>query len=137
MAVSERTHGVSMDRRREDQHLDVLNTLLVEVSQLRQEVSQLVELKVGLQAHIVEETAFQNKLLAIATEAFVDGDPTLHRMDHEARIQRTKLCKAFWTGLLAKLGEKTFFSLITVLGLLIVYWISGHQILVTTSALAK
>lgn len=131
MAASEITVSTNLGRRRDDQHLDVLNTLLVEVSHLRQEVSHLVELKAGLEAHIQGETAFQNKLLNLAKEAFVDGDPILHRMDHEARIQRAKLCKEFWTGLLAKLGEKTFFSLITVLGLLIVYWVSGHQILLT------
>ena len=92
----------------------------------------LAELKPGLENHIAQEEAFQQKLLKMAAEAFVDGDPVLHRLDHEARLKRAKLCAAFWDSMLAKLGEKTIFGVITVAGLLVVYWLSGHQIIIPT-----
>ena len=124
------TSNVSLGRRNDDPHLEVLNTLLQEVSHLRQELMVLAELKPGLENHIEQEEIFQQKLLKMAQEAFVDGDPVLHRLDHEARLKRAKLCAAFWDSMFAKLGEKTIFGVITVAGLLIVYWLSGHQIII-------
>jgi hypothetical protein len=90
----------------------------------------LAELKPGLEQHISQEEEFQHKLLKMASEAFVDGDPVLHRLDHEERLKRAKLCSAFWDSMIAKLGEKTIFGIITVAGLLVVYWLSGHQIII-------
>lgn len=124
------TPNVSLGRRSDDPHLEVLNTLLQEVSHLRQELMTLAELRPGLEQHIEQEEEFQRKLLKMAQEAFVDGDPVLHRLDHEARLKRAKLCSTFWDSMLAKLGEKTIFALLTVTGVLIVYWLSGHQIII-------
>ncbi len=122
--------NVSLGRRGDDPHLEVLNTLLQEVSHLRQELTCLSALKPSLEHHIGQEEEFQTKLLKMASEAFVDGDPVLHRLDHEAKLKRAKLCSAFWDSMLAKLGEKTIFGILTVAGLLIVYWASGHQIVI-------
>lgn len=113
-------------RRKDDPHLAVLNTILREMGRLREEVQQLAILRPGLENHIAQEEEFQRKLLKIASEAFVNGDPVLHRLEHEARRDRAQLCAKFWQGLLAKLGENTVFALLAVLAALIVYWVSGH-----------
>lgn len=124
------SYSASLGRRSDDPHLEVLNTLLQEVSHLRTELTELAKLKPGLESHIQQEEAFQAKLLKMASEAFVDGDPVLHRLDHEARLKRAKLCSAFWDSMLTKLGEKTIFAVLTVFGVLVVYWLSGHQIII-------
>jgi hypothetical protein len=132
-----RVHSVAQDelihhrpeneqRRKDDPHLAVLNTILIEMGTLRKEVQTLAVLRPGLENHIAQEEEFQRKLLKIASEAFVDGDPVLHRLDHEARRDRARLCAKFWQGLLAKLGENTVFALLAVLAALIIYWVSGH-----------
>lgn len=132
-----RVHSVAKDvvippredheqRRKDDPHLAVLNTILREMGTLRKEVQHLAVLRPGLENHIAQEEEFQQKLLNIASQAFVDGDPVLHRLEHEARRDRARLCAKFWQGLLAKLGENTVFALLAVLAALIIYWVSGH-----------
>lgn len=120
-------------RRKEDPLLEVLNTLLVDVASLRHAISEMAALRPHLDEHIKQEELFQKKILDMATEAFADGDPVAHRLEHEARRDRARLCKAFWNNLLAKLGEKTVFSLLGVAGALIAYWVSGHQIIFTNA----
>jgi hypothetical protein len=120
-------------RRKEDPLLEVLNTLLVDVASLRHAISELAALRPHFDEHIKQEELFQKNIIDMATEAFADGDPVAHRLEHEARRDRARLCKAFWNSLLSELGKKTVFSLLAVAGALIAYWVSGHQIMFTNA----
>ena len=114
------------DRRRDDQHLTVLNTILQQLGEMHNKVERMSELEPALKNHIEEEEKFQQELRTMALDAFPGGDMVLHRMEHEAARERAKLCKVFWQSLLAKLGEKSIFAILTVAGLLIMYWWNGH-----------
>jgi len=118
-------------RRKEDPLLILLNSLTNDVSLLRQELKDLASIRPHLDEHIRQEGIFQNKLLTMATEAFSDGDPVAHRLEHEARRERARFCKAFWENLLTELGKKTVFALIAVAGAILAYWISGHYVTFT------
>lgn len=121
------------NRRSEDQHLTLLNTMFLEISELRKDLVHFSDLKSALEHHIEQEDQFQKQLVAIVQSAFVGGDPVLHRLEHEERLKRAKLCTEFWNSLLAKLGEKTIFGLVAVLGALVIFWVTGHQIVLTAA----
>jgi hypothetical protein len=93
---------------------------------MHSKLEELASLKPELKSHIVDEEKFQNELRVMVTEAFPNGDATLHRMEHEAARERAKLCKVFWQTLLAKLGEKSIFALLAVAGFIIAYWWNGQ-----------
>ena len=119
------------DRRHDDPHLAVLNTILVQLGEMHSKLEELASLKPELQSHIVDEEKFQNELRVMVTEAFPNGDVALHRMEHEAARERAKLCKEFWQSLLAKLGEKSIFAILAVAWLIITYWWNGQMHLPT------
>lgn len=100
---------------------------------MRKDLLHFSDLKSALEHHIEQEDQFQKQLEAIAQSAFVGGDPVLHRLEHEERLKRAKLCTEFWNSLLAKLGEKTIFGLVAVMGALVIFWVTGHQIVLTAA----
>jgi len=107
--------------------------MFLEISELRKDLVHFSDLKSALEHHIEQEDQFQKQLVAIAQSAFVGGDPVLHRLEHEERLKRAKLCTEFWNSLLAKLGEKTIFGLVAVMGALVIFWVTGHQIVLTAA----
>lgn len=121
------------DRRSDDQHLVLLNTVFLEIAEMRKDLSHFSELKSSLEHHIAQEDEFQTQLMKIAQSAFVGGDPVLHRIEHEERMKRAQLCTEFWNSLLTRLGEKTIFGLVAVIGALVVFWVTGHQIILTAA----
>ena len=100
-----------------DPVINVLNTILGEVSHLRSD----------LEAHIKDEEEFKKVAMAQLASAFPEGNPTLHRLDHEARIERARFYRQFWRARIEQIGSGSFWAILSALVAVFVFWWNGHM----------
>jgi len=79
---------------------------------------RLCSLDIKLDKHMTEETAqIAQEMASLISSAFPNNDPVLHRLTHEAEIQRLKSRSEFWGKLLFELSK---YGLIGFVGWLVV-----------------
>lgn len=110
-----------------DPVINVLNTILGEVSHLRSDLDALRPMREMVEAHIKDEEEFKKVAMAQLTSAFPEGNPTLHRLDHEARIERARFYRQFWRARIEQIGSGSFWAILSALVAVFVFWWNGHM----------
>lgn len=105
----------------------IVRLLQQSIGQNEHILAEHTALKNAVTAHVMNEEALVKGFLS-AFPKKPDGSPDFegHETFHTALIEEARERTVFFRGLRYKLIEKGFWGLMTVLGLLIMYWWSGH-----------
>lgn len=106
----------------------ILKLLQRSIEQNEQIIADHARIRADLAKHVTTEEQLVKGLLS-AFPKKPDGTPDFegHEMYHAALIEESRERALFLRGLRYKLMEKGFWSLITVLGLLALYWWNGQM----------